>query len=74
MFENTALAVAQQVGIEGAYFDFNTMWIPLFTTTFGSLAKLQEVFPDSIINIAGDEYAVDFVGPGEGKIFAKLVA
>jgi hypothetical protein len=74
MFENIALAVAQQNGIEGAYFDYHTMWIPLFTTKFGSLAKFQEAYPDTQISIAGDEYAVDFVAPGEGKIFAKLVA
>ena len=31
------------------------------------LFKLQDVYPDTVINIAGDEYAVDFVAPGQGR-------
>lgn len=66
-FEKTALAVAVDSGIDGAYFAYNTMWIPMDGATTVELIKLQSVYPDTVICTAGDEIAVDFVGPGEGK-------
>ena len=66
-FEKIALSNAQDCGIEGAYFAYGTMWIPMDGTEVGNLVQFQTIYPDTQINSAGDEIAVDFVEPGAGK-------
>ena len=66
-FEKVTLANAEDCGIEGAYFAYGTMWIPMDGAGVENLVKLQSIYPDTVINSAGDEIAVDFVAPGMGK-------
>ena len=60
-FEQTALAVAQDCGFEGAYFFSGTMFCEIANIQADSVVKLQQVFPNTKVSNCGDEIAVDFV-------------
>ena len=66
-FEKVTLAVAEDSGIDHAYFAYGTMWAPASDNIIENLIKFQAVYPDTIVNLAGDEFAVDFVEPGAGR-------
>jgi hypothetical protein len=66
-FEKITLAVAEDCGIENAYFAHGTMWIPCRGTDMDTLLAFQKIYPDTIFNIVDGEFAVDFVGPNQGK-------
>ena len=66
-FEKTVLAVAEDCGIDGAYFEYGTMFVQNGNVEVANIVKFQAVFPDTVVSVAGDEIAVDFVAPGQGR-------
>lgn len=63
-FEKTMLAVAEDCGIEGAYFAYGTMFAPADGVTDKSIARFRKELSYNKIEVsnAGDEVAFDFVG------------
>lgn len=65
-FEKRVLEVADECGIDGAYFYGGSMFMPITQSNTRSLAKFTEAYPTffnggAVPVLAGDQYAVDFV-------------
>jgi len=62
-FEKTMLAVAEDCGLEGAYFAYGTMFVPVEGVTDETLARFKGELAYNKIQVctAGDEVAIDFV-------------
>lgn len=66
--EKTVLTLAEESGIEGAYFYCGTLFVPTENSTGNWCqfeAALEERFPfvNLEYNEVGDEVAIDFAGP-----------
>ncbi len=62
-FENTILAVCEDAGIDGAYFAYGTLFVPVDQYLPNLYSHLERVFEQYSVQIhsAGAEIAVDFV-------------
>lgn len=65
-FEKRVLEVAEECGIDGAYFFEGSMFMPITQSNTRSLAEFAQTYPTlfnggAVPILAGDEYAVDFV-------------
>jgi hypothetical protein len=65
-FEKRVLEVADECGIDGAYFYEGSMFMPATPGNGRALSEFTETYPElfngaAVPNRAGDEYAVDFV-------------